>query len=149
MGEGQKPTRVTLTEAYYSLDLAFTLISISCLNQAGHIIHFKGWTCEISTPKPKSMVIRWIPMICGLYCITNPQAVSYLPHLTVNITSNLIIINELHHKMGHINHDDLHVMVRAGMVTGISLDSDLTSRPVHNVHPGQSNLKAIPQKEHK
>jgi hypothetical protein len=34
MGEGQKLTHIMLTEVYFSLDLAFTLISISCLDQA-------------------------------------------------------------------------------------------------------------------
>jgi hypothetical protein len=33
-------------------------------------------------------------------------------------------ISELHHKMGHVNHDDLHKMSHDGMVTGIKLDFD-------------------------
>ncbi|PBK85944.1 hypothetical protein ARMGADRAFT_941162, partial [Armillaria gallica] len=36
MGHGKLETKVTLHNMYYSLHLAFTLISVSCLDTAGY-----------------------------------------------------------------------------------------------------------------
>jgi hypothetical protein len=54
MGKGQKPTNVLLMGVYYSPDMAYTLISVSRLDRAGHIFHTEDQICSISTPKPNS-----------------------------------------------------------------------------------------------
>ena len=40
--EDQKPTPITLKNVYYSPHLAFTLISVSCINKAGFSLFIKG-----------------------------------------------------------------------------------------------------------
>ena len=114
----QKPTLITLKNMLYSLHMAFTLISVSCVARAGFSLFIKGGTCIICSPTLK--VIGSIPEIQELYCIVNTQ----IPH-TANATVKQILINELHHRMGHVNHDDLQQMVEKQMVTGISLDMTL------------------------
>ncbi|KAJ7495753.1 hypothetical protein B0H11DRAFT_2227273 [Mycena galericulata] len=52
MGDGEKPTHALLTNAYYSPHLAFTLLSVSCLDRKGWIIHFEDGTCTLGTARP-------------------------------------------------------------------------------------------------
>ena len=44
------------------------------------------------------------------------------PTHTANVAERQISINELHRRMGHVNHEDLRRMVVKGMITGINLD---------------------------
>ena len=46
---GNKSTRITLKEVYYSPIMAFTLISVSCVDRAGFSLLIKGGICEIKT----------------------------------------------------------------------------------------------------
>ena len=61
----QRSTPVMLKNAYYSPNLAFTLISVSCANKAGFSFFIKGGNCIVRSPK--SNVIGRIPPIRGLY----------------------------------------------------------------------------------
>ena len=124
MGPDEKPTSLTLQNVYYSPNMAYTLISVSRMDRTGYIVHIEDGTCTISTPRPKSRVIGRIPRVDGLYRVssTNSDSVS-----VAAVASKPISINQLHERMGHINHEDLRHMVKTGMVTGIVLD--LTSVP--------------------
>ena len=114
----QKPTLVTLKEVYYSPIMAFTLISMSCVDRAGFSLLIKGGVCEIRTSASK--VIGRIPQIRGLYRVTDAKS----PHSsnTANVAIRELSINEFHQRMGHVNHEDLCRMVEKGMVTGIELN---------------------------
>ena len=64
------------------------------------------------------------------YCVSGPPGT--LPILaniseSANLTLKPVTIDELHHRMGHIDHDDLFEMVRKDMIEGI--DIDLNSKP--------------------
>jgi gag-polypeptide of LTR copia-type/GAG-pre-integrase domain len=119
----QKPTPITLKNAYYSPHMAFTLMSVSCVDQAGYSLFIKGGTCIICSPK--SNIIGRIPEVRGLYHVSDSLA---LPRAHVaSAAVKQISISELHQQMGHINHEDLRQMVEKGMVTGINLD--LMSKP--------------------
>ena len=119
----QKPTPITLKNAYYSPHMAFTLMSVSCVDKAGYSLFIKGGSCIIRSPK--SNIIGRIPEVRGLYRVSDsPHSPS--THVA-NTASKLMSISELHRRMGHVNHDDLRRMVEKGMVTGINLD--LNSKP--------------------
>ena len=115
----QKTTPITLKNVLYSPHMAFTLISMSCVDRAGFSIHIQGGNCVIRTPNSKT--IACIPEIRGLYRIIDS------PAHNANVSVKQISINELHQRMGHVNHEDLQRMVEKGMVTGINLD--LSSKP--------------------
>jgi GAG-pre-integrase domain len=116
----QKPTPVTLKNVYYSPHLAFTLMSVWTIDRNGYDLRIKEGKCVIWSPK--SNVIRQIPLIHDLYCVTTPSN----PHklAVASATVKKMSISELHRGMGHVNHNDLHKMVCDGMVTGIKLDFD-------------------------
>jgi hypothetical protein len=148
MGDGEKPTRVLFTNTYYSPHLAFTLLSVSCLDRKGWIIHFEEGTCVLGTPRPKSRIVGRIPLIRGLYRI--PASVPSNPKKDdtpiAASTSRLMSISELHRKMGHINHDDLRDMVRKGMVTGIELDMNSKPEFCESCTRAKATRKPFPKK---
>ena len=100
-----KPTHITLKEVYYSPIMAFTLISVSCVDRAGFSLFIKGGICEIRSTASK--IIGRIPQVRGLYRISDTKASSHTTH-TANVAIKQISINELHRRMGHVNHEDLH-----------------------------------------
>jgi hypothetical protein len=101
----QKSTRITLKEVYYSPIMVFTLISVSCVDRAGFSLLIKGGFCEIRTAASK--VIGRIPQLRGLYRISSTTSSSHPTH-TANVADKQISISELHRRMGHVNHEDLH-----------------------------------------
>lgn len=127
-GPGNKPTRVTLTDVYYSPNMAFTLVSVSRMTRAGYKLLFIKELAVIKSPKSK--IIGRVPELRGLYRIRDVAKPRNAPQKSPEHSANVaaMSINDLHRKMGHINHDDLRDMVRKGMVTGIDLDLD--SKPI-------------------
>jgi hypothetical protein len=76
----------------------------------------------------KSKIIGRVPLIRGLYRASNLKVPIYRPIPPfVNSASTPISLNELHHLMGHINFNDLHLMVKKGSVMGV--DVDFTTKP--------------------
>jgi len=59
----QKPTPITLKNVYYSPHMAFTLMSVSCVNQAGFSLCIKNGACIIHSSK--SNIIGHIPLVWG------------------------------------------------------------------------------------
>ena len=119
----QKPTPVTLKNVFYSPHLAFTLMSVGRMDQNGYEILIKDSKCVIRSPK--SNIIGQIPLVRGLYRVSQTSKLSSSP--VANTTSKPMTISELHRKMGHVNHEDLRKMVKDGMITGIDLD--MNSKP--------------------
>jgi hypothetical protein len=119
----QKPTPIMLRNVYYSPQMAFTLMSVSCVDQARFSLFIKNRACAICSSK--SNIIGCIPLVWGLYQVSGMFNQSSIP--SANSASKLMSISELHYKMGHVNHDNLHKMVKQRMVTG--LDVDLDSKP--------------------
>ena len=51
LNRNQKPTLITLTNVYYSPHMAFTLMSVSCVDKAGFSLLIKGGACVICSSK--------------------------------------------------------------------------------------------------
>ena len=117
----QKPTLITLKNAYYSPYMAFTLISVSCIDWAGFSLLIKGGTCVIQSLK--SNVIGCIPLVRGLYRLSDSPTSTHTHVASTAIKQ--ILISELHQWMGHMNHEALWHMVDGGMVTRVNLNMSL------------------------
>src|SRR5215471_4504867 len=126
MGKNTEPTRVKLVNVYYSPQMAYTLISVSQMDEKGHNVHFGNRMCTISTSKPNKQTVGRIPLIQGLYRVNVNQSEGST-NLIANTASTKISISDLHRLMGHVNHHDLCKMVHEGQVTGIELD--VNSKP--------------------
>ena len=81
----QGSTLITLKEVYYSPIMAFTLVSVSCVDRAGFSLIIGGGICEIKTSKSK--VIGCIPEICCLYRIQDSKLLS--PQSTQSARANV------------------------------------------------------------
>jgi hypothetical protein len=103
--------------------MAFTLMSMPCVDQARYSSFIKGGTCIIHSLKLN--IIGGIPEVRGLYCVSG-FPVSPHAHIA-SAAVKQISISKLHQWMGHVNHDDLQCMVEKGMVSGVNLD--ISSKP--------------------
>jgi hypothetical protein len=137
----QKPTPITLKNVYYSPHMAFTLMSVSSIDNAGFSLLIKGGTCVVRSPK--SNIIGCIPLVRGLYRVGGFNS---SPTPVANSASKLMSISELHRKMGHINHDDLRKMVKEGMVEGIELDINLRPEFCEVCVKAKADRKPFPKK---
>ena len=88
----QKPTTITLKNAYYSLHMAFTLMSVSCVNQARYSLFIKGGTCIIHSPKLN--IIGCIPKVRGLYHVGDSLVSPYV--YVASTAVKQVSISELH-----------------------------------------------------
>jgi hypothetical protein len=122
MGENCQPTKAMLRNVYYAPEFAFTLISVGTLDKKGFQINFDNGICTIRTPKPNHHTIGVVPQTNGLYRVSITQNGSSGPEEAL-AASGKMSINELHRKMGHINHDDLRRMMKDGSIMGIELDN--------------------------
>ncbi|KAF9492759.1 hypothetical protein BDN71DRAFT_1573247 [Pleurotus eryngii] len=91
MGQNKEPTLVTLSNVWYSPEMAYTLISVQTIVKTGHRAHFEGNLCTIINPT-NSRVIGLILLINGLYRVTEegPQGP------VAAVTLKPITISELH-----------------------------------------------------
>ena len=67
---GSGKTKVVFKNAIHAPEMAFTLISISRLDQAGYTVTFKKRVCTIKDPNGKT--IATIPHVDGMYKIATP-----------------------------------------------------------------------------
>ena len=117
---GQDYTDVTLRDVLYAPKMGITLISVGRIDEAGYTATFKGGACTISNSKGKC--VGYVPKLQGLYRI-NTSTLD-----TANVVETLTI-DELHRRHGHVNHTSLRSMVKAGMITGVTLKTDSTPSP--------------------
>jgi hypothetical protein len=117
-------------------------MSVSCVDKAGFSLFIKGGVCVVCSSK--SNIIRHIPLVRGLYHVGGILTSSSTP--VANSALKLMIISELHHRMGHINHKDLHRMVKEGMVTVIKLDIDLKPEFCKPCIKAKADWKLFPKK---
>ena len=83
---------MTLENVYYLPHLAFTLTSVGTMDQNAYDLHIKEDKCIMQSPKTN--VIGQIPLICGLYCVT--EITRLLISAITNAAVNKMLISELH-----------------------------------------------------
>ena len=97
---GSKKTSIIFKNAIHALEMAFTLISISCLDKAGFPVMFNKGMCTVKNAKANT--IATIPHSNRLYkIISNPNVNA---RQTANAVSEKMSITKAHKKLGHIAH---------------------------------------------
>ena len=126
--------------------MAFTLVSIACLDKASCSLTIEDGECVIHSPRPYCTMLGSVPCVNNLYHISSSaiQAPDP-PRLYTNVADGPISINELHHCMGHVNFQTLHEMVCEGAVEGIELDSTPASSFCNACVQGKAHHKAFPK----
>ena len=97
-----KSMTVTLQGVYYAPCMAFTLISIFCLDHAGCSVLIKDNTCIICGAHPKWKFLGSAPRIHGLYHIEPSAVISPMSNHHTNTIDTPMGIDKLY-KLGHLN----------------------------------------------
>ena len=104
----------------YAPDMAFTIISISQLDEANCSVRFNKGICTIKNPS--RCTIATIPRSDGLYCLVTEKSTQTDQ---ANVASVKMSISEAHCKLRHITHTAIRYAVTQNLITGIDLDLDL------------------------
>ena len=112
---GEEGPPIMLKRVYYAPKMAFTHVSVASLDKAGCSLIIEDGQCVIRSPRPYCTYLRCVPHINNLYranssTIHAPKATK----LYANVASMPISLNELHRRMGHVNFQTLHEMVKSG-----------------------------------
>ena len=124
--------------------MAFTLVSVACLDKASCSLTIEDGECKIHSPQPYRTVLGSVPRVNNLYRLESSviQAPE-LPKHYANVASGPISIDELHRRMGHVNFQTLGEMVRKGAVEGVDLDSSPTPTFCEACVRGKAHRKAF------
>src|SRR5271168_2077514 len=117
---GSDKTKVVFRNAIHAPGMAFTLISISRLDQAGYSVTFNKNLCSIKNPSGKT--IATIPHTNGLYKIAATKASDVAD--SANMAAGKMTISEAHRKFGHIAHSAIKHAITSGFISGVELDPD-------------------------
>ena len=110
-------TSIVFKNAVHAPDMAFMLISISCLNKAGFSVTLNKGMCMVKDSKAKT--IATIPHSNELY--KTAAQMSRNTTKTTNTTSAKMSISKAHHKLGHIAHSTIQHTVSNGFIIGVDL----------------------------
>ena len=117
-----QPITICLKNVYYAPAMAFTLISISCLDYAGCLLLIEDEICIIHGPCPKQAILGSVSLVHGLYCMHASTLINPPNSHHANTVDSSMSINELHCHLSYLNFCTLWEMVSKGVVTGVSLD---------------------------
>ncbi|KAJ3997584.1 hypothetical protein F5050DRAFT_1550542, partial [Lentinula boryana] len=87
--------------------MAVTLVSVSRITASGAQVLFDKTSCKIFN---KAGVIGEIPESSGLYRVYTPLSVDYAAR-----AKEVLTIDELHRRLGHISHEAARTLVSKGL----------------------------------
>ena len=114
---GHMTTTILLKDVLHCPDMGLTLVSIGKITAAGYKVLFRGSTCKIFDSKDK--IIGQVNVKNGLYCVDHDKMVN------VGIAGEaceVLTLEELHRRMGHITPETAKKMVSSGAARGIEID---------------------------
>jgi Pol polyprotein, beta-barrel domain len=117
---GKTTKHVTLKDVLYCPDLALTLISLTCCDAAGYSVLLKDQKCLIRDSR--GMLLGQVPLSNGLYKVEHKDTAA-----VVNAAPKVLMLDELHRRMGHISPQVAWKPVRDGTITGLEID--MVSQP--------------------
>ena len=104
--------------------MGLTLVSIGKITAAGYKVIFQGLSCKIFDQKDK--VIDQIMVKNGLYCVNHE---AFINMVIAGEAWEVITLEDLHRRMGHIAPEAVKHMVSSGAVEGIELELTSTIQP--------------------
>jgi len=114
---GKEKSKVLLRDVLYVPTMGVTLISISRIVASGSAVFFVGTSCKIYNRNKVN--IGKIEVENGLYqvYVAHPETAGYSSRV-----KELLTIDELHCRLGHVAHDAARKLVEKGLITGVELD---------------------------
>jgi len=135
---GDATSTILLKDVLYAPSMGVTLVSISRIAAAGSTVVFSGDSCRLFNASRK--LVGKVEMSQGLYRVYTAREE---PAGYAGRVKELLTIDELHRRLGHIAHDAVRRLVDNGLVKGIELD--LESKPTFcsSCEWGKGHRKAI------
>ena len=112
-------SRILLKDVLYAPKMGITLVSISKIAAAGSTVVFTGNVCRIYTKDRE--VVGEIKVNNGLYRVytSGSSASAY----TIDNPPDILSVDELHRRLGHVSHDRAKFLVNKGLVDGVTLEA--------------------------
>jgi len=136
--DGESTTKQLLRDVLYAPSMNVTLVSISRIAQAGSTVIFSGTTCRIYNEKRQQL--GKVEVQNGLYRVftARPDVAGYAGRVTEVLT-----IDDLHRRLGHVSHQAARRMVEKGIVKGVELDEGSQPSFCESCQWGKGHRKAI------
>ena len=135
---GSDATTILLKDVLHCPDMGVTLVSIGKIATAGYKVIFRGLACKIYDTKDK--VIGQIHARNGLY------RVDHLATINIAMTGEareVLTVEELHRRMGHIAPEAAKQMVSNKSVEGIEVDIATTIQHCDSCEYAKATRKPI------
>jgi hypothetical protein len=110
-------SQMYLVEALYASSMGVTLVSISRITATGSTVVFSGHFCRIYNAKKER--VGEVRQSGGLYRVYKSSSEEEANSAGTN---EMLSIDELHRRLGHISHDRAKLLVAKGLVEGVILD---------------------------
>jgi len=135
---GDTTSNILLKDVLYAPSMGVTLVSISCIAAAGSTVIFSGDNCRIFN-NSKSLLGK-IEMSQGLYRVysAHEEPAGYARRV-----KELLTIDELHRRLGHVAHKAARKLVKDGLVKGVELDEESKPTVCVSCEWGKGHRKAI------
>jgi len=136
--KGKGTTRIRLRDVLYAPSMGLTLVSIGKITDSGASVLFHGNICCIHNST--HVLLAEIPKDKGLYQTFTPhvESTGYVAKV-----ADLLTIDELHRKLGHVGHDAARILVDKGLVKGVELDRESKPSPCASCEWGKGHRKAV------
>jgi hypothetical protein len=136
--QGNGTSQIRLLDVLYAPSMGVTLVSIGKITDSGASVLFHGNVCRIFDST--RVLLAEIPKEGGLYRTFTPHAESTG---CVAKVVDLLTIDELHRKLGHVGHDAARILVEKGLVKGIELDKESKPSFCASCEWGKGHRKAV------
>ena len=135
---GDSESHVLLKDVLYAPSMGVTLVSISCIAAAGSTVIFSGGSCRIFNDSKR--VLGRIEANQGLYRVYTARAetAGYAGRV-----KELLTIDELHRRLGHVAHYAARMLVEKGLITGVELEPNSMASSCKSCEWGKGQRKPI------
>ena len=114
-------SQLRLTEVMYSPEVGYTLVSVGRLDENGFLVTFANGKCTIQGPEGEHIgAIQ--KMGRGLYWVAHEPEMA-------NVTTEVLTLDQLHRRMGHISTEVVQKLIDKGFVTGVRLETTPSGEP--------------------
>ena len=121
MPNGDHDTEIKVKDVLYSPGVGYTLLSVGWLDDSGYTLTFGGGKCVIHSLDGK--LVGTMPKTSqGFYKMMHDD-----DEELVNVAEELLTIEQLHHRMGHVSMASIHKLLDEGLVEGVKLEKSTSS----------------------
>ena len=135
---GLGTTTILLKDVFHCPDMGLTLVSIGKITVPGYKVIFRGPTCRIYNCKDK--IIQQINARNGLYHVDHEIVVNAAMS---GQAQEVLTIEELHHRMGHIAPETIRYMISNGGFEGMNIDLTSMIQPCDSCEYANTTQKHI------